>query len=118
MAYKDGNQRREEDKIISLLFEHRPLEPLTGPLRFKATCYLPIPKSKSKKWQAAALAGVIRPDKKPDWDNLGKNLCDVMNRVFWEDDSQIVDGHVVKLYGAPARWEVEIEQLSPAGGLF
>jgi Holliday junction resolvase RusA-like endonuclease len=36
---------------------------------------------------------------KPDWDNVGKIVCDALNGVAWHDDAQIVDAHVEKRYG-------------------
>lgn len=76
--------------------------PLEGPLRVVMDVLLPIPKSRSKKWKAAALAGAERPVKKPDGDNFAKML-DSLNLIAWVDDSQIVDLHVRKFYSdAPA----------------
>jgi len=112
-AHKHEKQEAEEGRIGALLLGHRPPEPLQGPLILVVRAYLPIPQSQSKKWKAAALACQIAPEKKPDWDNLGKNLCDVMNGIFWVDDKQIVDGRVIKLYGDPARWEIEIRPWVP-----
>ena len=57
------------------------------------------PKSMSQKKRAAALAGRIRPTLKPDWDNIGKIVCDALNGVVYKDDSQIADGRVEKFYG-------------------
>lgn len=109
-TYKHKDQRLEEEKLTALLLEHRPPEPLKGPIILDIKLFLPIPRSKSKKWQAAALRGQVLPEVKPDWDNAGKNLCDVMKRVFWRDDAQVVDGRVRKYYGDPPRYEVEITQ--------
>lgn len=36
-----------------------------------------------------------------DWDNLGKGVCDALTGLLWEDDDQVVDGHVAKRYAAP-----------------
>ena len=33
-----------------------------------------------------------------------------MNKIFWDDDSQIVAMHAEKMYGSPARTEVEITE--------
>jgi Holliday junction resolvase RusA-like endonuclease len=111
MTYKDKGQRLEEDKLITLMYAHRPPQPLQGPLALGVKAYLPIPKSKPKKWQAEALAGLIRPTTKPDLDNCIKNLKDVCKGVFWEDDKQVVEylPGTGKYYGEPARWEITIE---------
>jgi Holliday junction resolvase RusA-like endonuclease len=108
-SYKDKGQKLEEDKILTLMYEHRPPEPLQGPLSLEVKAYLPIPKSKPKKWQAAALSGEIRPTTKPDCSNLIKNLEDIMNGVFIGDDRQVVSLSVEKWYGDPARWEINLD---------
>jgi Holliday junction resolvase RusA-like endonuclease len=70
--------------------------------------YFPIPPSWSDKKKDAALAGLIRPTGKPDWENIGKML-DALNPfrdprtkivvpVVWADDALVVDGRVIKLY--------------------
>jgi len=35
---------------------------------------------------------------KPDWDNIGKLVCDALNRVVYRDDSQITKATVLKRY--------------------
>lgn len=35
---------------------------------------------------------------KPDWDNIGKVVCDALNGVAWLDDSQVVDARVRKRF--------------------
>ena len=34
---------------------------------------------------------------KPDWDNVGK-ITDALSGIVWQDDSQVIDGRVVKRY--------------------
>lgn len=65
----------------------------------------------SKRKQADALAGRLRPAVKPDWDNTGKLLGDSLNGILWVDDSQIVDGRVVKWYGLESRAVLTVEFL-------
>ena len=111
---KEEEQLLEEEKLLTLMYAHRPPQPLQGPLKLGVKAYLPIPKSKSKKRQAAALAGQIRPTTKPDLDNCIKNLKDVCKGVFWQDDKQVVEylPGTGKYYGDLARWEIEIEPLT------
>ena len=111
MTYTDKDQRTEQNRLMALMYEHRPPEPLQGAIALGVRAYLPIPKSKPKKWQAAAMAGEIRPTTKPDIDNLAKNIEDVMNGVFFVDDRQIVTLSVEKWYGEPARWEISLESI-------
>lgn len=76
--------------------------PLDGPLAVELEVRMPVPLSKPKRWRDAALAGLIRPTKKPDADNFAK-MFDACNMIVWVDDSQIVELHVKKFYHeAPA----------------
>lgn len=79
------------------------------------TAYKPIPKSTSKKKRVLMLGDIIRPTKKPDWDNVGKIVCDALNKIAFCDDTQIVDGRVIKCYAEQPRVEVEIWQLGIGG---
>jgi Holliday junction resolvase RusA-like endonuclease len=109
-AYKHSNQKAEEAKLLGLLYEHKPPHPLDGALELKVAAHIPIPKSWPKWKKQAALDGEIRPAKKPDWDNIGKQICDVFNGIFWNDDAQIVGAMVQKYYSDSPRWEIEIRQ--------
>jgi Holliday junction resolvase RusA-like endonuclease len=110
MTYKDGKQRREEDKLVSLLLEHRPSALITGQIFLGVKAYVQIPASKPKRFKADALAGAIRPTTKPDLDNLIKQIKDVCTGIFWVDDRQVV-GYLPgtgKYYGDRPRWEITI----------
>lgn len=52
-------------------------------------------------------------DPRSDWDNLGKAISDALNGVFWEDDRQVIDAHVMKLPCAKGqeRTEISLEPL-------
>lgn len=69
------------------------------PLMVQIAAYMPIPQSASQKQREKMLRGALRPVKKPDWDNIGKIICDALNGVAWHDDAQIVRATVSKLYG-------------------
>lgn len=84
-----------------------------GPLSIDLTFFMPIPKSWSKRKKDDARFMRILPTTKPDWDNLGKLVCDALNRVLYVDDSQIVDARVRKLYADIPRIEVTVEALNP-----
>ncbi len=59
------------------------------------------------------LQGIIRPTKRPDWDNIGKIVSDALNELAYHDDSYIVDARVRKWYSDTPRVEVEITELTP-----
>lgn len=72
----------------------------TGPFTLEIVTYLPLAKSKPKKYKALAILGRIFPLKKPDWDNIGKIVSDALNGIVWIDDKQITDGTVRKRYAS------------------
>lgn len=84
-------------------------------LGMQITAYKPVPKSASKKKMLRMVEGLIRPGKKPDWDNVGKIICDALNGVAFQDDAQIVDGRTVKKYAEQPRVEVEIWEIAENG---
>lgn len=88
-------------------------QPLAGPLAMVVECVLPIPPSWSKARAQKAAAGEITPASKPDWDNLGKGVSDALNGIVYADDAQVVDGRVVKRYGANPCVLVEVRPWAP-----
>ena len=80
-------------------------------LDVRIIAYYEIPKSTSKKKRAEMLAHKIRPTKKPDWDNIGKIVCDSLNLVAYHDDSAVVDSQVRKFYSEQPRIEVIIQEV-------
>lgn len=80
--------------------------PFEGPVRLALHVMLPIPASWSKKKQAEAASGTLRPTSKPDWDNFGKIASDGMNGIVYRDDSQIVSATVEKHYSISPRVDV------------
>ena len=109
-TYKHSKQKSAESRLLAFAAEHRPAEPLDGPLEVTVDAYLPIPTSMTKLKRAMALSGELRPTKKPDIDNVSKHLLDCFNGIFWTDDKNIVGLMVRKFYSDRPRWEVEIRQ--------
>jgi len=60
----------------------------------------PIPKSTTKRDRQLIMEGKLLPTKKPDGDNIAKVICDALNGVAYEDDTQIVKLVVSKIYTA------------------
>ena len=79
-------------------------------LDVRITAYYTIPKSVSKKRQQAMLDHRIRPIKKPDYDNIGKVICDSLNGIAYRDDAQIVDAQIRKFYSDTPKVVVTIQE--------
>ena len=77
-------------------------------LEMDIAAYIAVPKSDAKARKDDKLSGIIRPTKKPDWDNIGKIISDALNGIAYHDDTQIVDARVRKYYSASPRVEVKI----------
>lgn len=64
---------------------------LEHPVCVRLDIYFKVPGTWSKKRRTDALAGIERPAKAPDIDNIVKSVADGMNGIVWVDDSQIVE---------------------------
>lgn len=86
--------------------------PFEGPCSILVDAIYAMPKSMSRVKRSQALAGLIRPTKKPDGDNILKAICDGINGVVWRDDVQAVDARVIKRYGETPGVHVAVEVLA------
>lgn len=115
VTYKSGQQQANERTLDALLAPHAPEAPLSGPVFLEFRALFPPPKSAGKKARAAMLRGTEAHTKKPDLDNLTKQLKDAMTRLrFWNDDRQVVRLVCEKRYGEPGRWEVCVREMPEA----
>lgn len=63
---------------------------MTGPLAVRVDVYRQLPKSRPRSIES-------EPDTfKPDVDNIAKNVLDALNRLAWDDDSEVTELLVVK----------------------
>jgi Holliday junction resolvase RusA-like endonuclease len=81
---------------------------LEGRIQLAMLLYFQIPKSASQKLQRQMLLQEARPTKKPDIDNCLKIVTDALNKLAYDDDSQIVSVRVEKFYSHEPRVEVVI----------
>ena len=86
-------------------------QPFEGPVRLTMHAIFAPPKSWSKKRQAEALTGQIRPTAKPDASNVLKLAEDAMNGVVFHDDAQITDVVFAKKFGAQPMIVITVEAL-------
>lgn len=68
------------------------------PIRIEILSFFQIPKSDSKAIKELKIQGGIKPTKKPDVDNIAKLICDALNGIAYDDDSQIVELYIKKCY--------------------
>lgn len=69
-----------------------------GALEVSITAFFPIPESYSNKKKELCRTNKIRPTTKPDCDNIAKIVCDALNKIAYNDDSQIVEIRIEKYY--------------------
>ena len=84
-------------------------------LEIEIAAYYEIPKSTSKRKREQMLGNRIRPTKKPDFDNIGKAICDSLNQVAYHDDSSIVEARISKYYSDRPRVDVTIRAIKTEG---
>ena len=85
-------------------------EPLEGALEAFIYVTFPVPASYSKKRTEACLSDSEKHTKKPDLDNVVKSVIDGMDKIVFENDSQITSIHATKVYGEVAKVEVIVRQ--------
>jgi Holliday junction resolvase RusA-like endonuclease len=85
-------------------------EPLDTPITVAIYIRVGIPASYSKQKRKDALAGIIKPMKKPDIDNCAKCFLDSMNEIVYLDDKQVVNLHVTKVYAETPAVEVMVKE--------
>lgn len=78
------------------------------PLSATITAYYAMPKSMSKADRVKATHFGLFPTKKPDADNIAKVVLDALNGIAYDDDRQIVNLEVTKLYAEEPKVTVAI----------
>lgn len=80
--------------VADVAQRYAPSQPWDGPVHIELQFGLPKPKSAPKKRR-------VWPDKRPDLDKLTRAVLDALTYVVFSDDSQVVEIHATKDYGAP-----------------
>lgn len=88
---------------------------IDGAVTLEVIAFLAIPKSATKSRRAAMLAGDEFPTKKPDLDNIVKNLKDALTGIAWRDDVQVVSLIADKRWSDDPRVEVAYWPRTKAG---
>ncbi|AYC28704.1 RusA family crossover junction endodeoxyribonuclease [Paenisporosarcina cavernae] len=96
----DPLKSRDFKQYVQLVAsQHAPSNLIEGPIVLHVDIYKSIPKAlQTKPKQKLIEAGQLRPITKPDVDNYVKGVKDGMNKIIWNDDSQVVELTVRKFY--------------------
>lgn len=109
-AYTDDKTQNAEAWVRACAIDAG-ARPMLGPLEVTISVTTQIPASWSKRRRAEALEGQVSPTGKPDLDNIAKLICDALNGIAWQDDSQIISMTLCKSYGANPSASVEVVTL-------
>lgn len=71
---------------------------IKGAIFLKIVAYYSVPKSVSNNRRTQMTSGKLKPCKNPDADNIAKVVSDDLNGIVYEDDNQICNLNVKKLY--------------------
>ena len=80
-------------------------------VRMELKLYYAIAKSNTKKIKEQKLLGELRPDIKPDIDNVIKLIADSLNGLAYKDDTQIIELEAKKYYSDNPRMEIVIQSI-------
>lgn len=82
---------------ISASMALKRMAPLGGPL--KLSLVFVMPRTQNQIWKTKPMPRIWH-DKKPDFDNLEKSVCDALKGLVWFDDSQICSVSTIKVIAA------------------
>lgn len=102
---------KDNKKFFKKYIEDEDLNIITTPTKFKCESFFPTPSSMNQIEKILAEIGLIRPISKPDWDNVGKAYCDMLQGLLLYDDSLIIEGISKKYYSMKPRIEITISYM-------
>ena len=102
---------KDNKKFFEHYIDNGDIQLITTPVKFTCISYLPIPSSMSSIEKIGAELGFVRPISKPDWDNVGKTYCDMIQDLLIYDDSLIIEGVSKKYYSVKPRIEITIKYM-------
>lgn len=93
-VYTPESTRAWSAQFAMLAAQHRPAEPLEGPLRVDVLAIRARPVAMRTR---AFVGGLVWCPRRPDRDNVDKAVLDAM-AAWWHDDAQVCLGVVAKAY--------------------
>lgn len=111
-AYTPARAKRAQEKIGQAWRDAYGDTQLQSAVSLQAELSFEPPKSWSNKKKTAALAGEVKATSHAigDIDNLCKTIMDGLNRVAFEDDSQVVCVSATKIYAERAETRIIVKE--------
>ena len=104
-----GGARLNKEIMENFVEQHSEMEcVISTPCSLDTKVYMSTPKGMNAMEKIAAELELIHNINAPDWDNLGKNYCDMVQDVLVSNDSLVFRGCVEKFYSILPRIEVTI----------
>ena len=104
--------KRTEDyeRAVALAAKAAAVTRLAGPVALDVVAVFEVPASWSRARREAAIGAPHTS--RPDGDNIAKAVADALNGIAWDDDSQVAELRVVKVYGAVPCVRVTVRALA------
>lgn len=99
----------DNKRFFKEFIKNKELEFINTTCKIECRFYFPLSKSMSGVEKILAEMGYIRPISKPDWDNIAKAYCDMIQGYLLLDDSLIIEGISKKYYSVKPRIEITLE---------
>ena len=99
---------KDHKQFLKEYLKNEDIQVIDTPIKFECKTYLPIPKGMPAATKICAELGLVRPIVKPDWDNLAKTYCDMIQGLLIQDDRLIVEGQLRKFYSVKPRVEIDL----------
>lgn len=106
---KGADEHKKFIKYFLNVMKQEDIELIQTAIKFDCKVYMGMPKSMKSVEKLCAELGLIRPLSKPDWDNLAKTYCDMINDVIIADDKNIIEGSLKKYYSIKPRIEITLQ---------
>lgn len=106
--YTPRETKNYEKKVERIYKENYGSKKLNGPLKVEIEGVFAPPINISNKKRELYLNGSITHIKKPDCDNMAKTPLDALNKIAYDDDSQIYSLYVSKKYDNNSELNIKI----------
>ena len=104
-----GGARLNKEIMENFVEQHSEMDcVISTPCSLDTKVYMPTPKGMNTMEKIAAELELVHNCNAPDWDNVGKAYCDMIQDVLVSNDSLVFRGNVEKYYSVLPRIEVTI----------